>query len=195
MMLNDAVSKYPLERYRYKQIATELRVLVCEFGSHKPLLLDLMDEYGFTYDIQPRDNNPIPLISWQDDPTHKQIGKLLSEDRIDEANKLISTIRKPITLRDFVNYGLAIYIKPNSISHHDMVRKIAEQEGSAHEDRGVDIDVAQSKRIHLGGEELHIAALIVFARLINSIGQEFVCFLDKEKTYKPKYLNNTLNKV
>jgi hypothetical protein len=194
MMLNDALSKYPQQRYRYKQIAAELRVLVCKFGSHKPLLLDLMDEYGFNYEIQPTSQNPIPQIVFEDDPTHKQIGRLLSEGQFDEADKLISTIRMPLALRNYVNDGLAIYIKPNSISHHDMVRKIAEQEGSAHEDKGVDSDVAQLKRLRLGGEESHIAVLIVFAKLISLAGLSFFEYLNEKKIYEPNYLNISRNR-
>ena len=70
----DARRLYPDQRDRYKQIASELRVLV---GDHKPkrrLLLSLMNELGFSYDVQPPgpplDKHPIPMVGWRDDPEH-----------------------------------------------------------------------------------------------------------------------------
>lgn len=45
--LGEALDLYPRQRDRYKQVAAELRVLVCQTRHNKPRLLDLMDEYGF----------------------------------------------------------------------------------------------------------------------------------------------------
>src|SRR5664279_5665901 len=78
--LSDANRLYQQQRERYKQIATELRVLVCETRTNKPLLLDLMDKYGFTYDVQPPGKyqggpplkpQPHQTVGWLDDPVQK----------------------------------------------------------------------------------------------------------------------------
>ena len=49
----DAFRLYSQQRERFKQIAAELRILVCETRKNKPLFLDLMDKYNFKYEVQP----------------------------------------------------------------------------------------------------------------------------------------------
>jgi hypothetical protein len=51
----DLIAYANKDRDRYKTIAGHLRVLVCKFGRNKPLLLELMDHFGFVY-------------PWQDQP-------------------------------------------------------------------------------------------------------------------------------
>lgn len=70
----DARRLYQEQRDRYKQIAAELRVLV---GDHRPsrrLLISMMDEFGFRYEVQPPpppfDKQPIAMIGWREDPNH-----------------------------------------------------------------------------------------------------------------------------
>lgn len=193
IMLNQALTLYPSQRYQYKHIASVLRVLVCDFGRNEPLLLDLMDEYGFSYEIKPGNKNPIPLVNWQENTLfeksiYEPVGKLLNEGKLEEAEKIISKHRKSIPLRQFVKNGLAIFIKPHNVSYQALIKSIAEQEGTAHEDKGVDEIVYHLKSIRIGGEESHIASLISFAKLINIVGLEFFNFLFEKIQYKPKYL-------
>lgn len=193
IMLNQALSLYPSQRYQYKHIAAELRVLVCDFSRNKPLLLDLMDEYGFSYEIKPEGKNLVPLANWQEDTLfekniYEPVGQLLSEGKIGEAEEILSKNRKPIPLRLFVKNGLAVFIKPHNISYQVLIKSIAEQEGSSHEDRDLDEIVYQLKSIRIGGEESHIASLISFAELINKVGLDFFNFLFDKIQYKPKHL-------
>lgn len=193
IMLNQALTLYPTQRYQYKHVASELRVLVCDFGRNKPLLLDLMDEHGFAYDVKPQGENPVPLINWQEDTLfeksiYEPVGQLLIEGKIEEAEKIISKHRKPIPLRQFVKNGLAVFIKPHNVSYQVLIKSIAEQEGTSHEDRDVDEIVYQLKNIRIGGEESHIASLISFANLINEVGLDFFNFIFEKIQYKPKHL-------
>jgi hypothetical protein len=68
----DARRLYPAQEDRFKQIAAELRILVCETRTNQPLLLNLMEELDFTFDVQPPgppfDNWSIPMVGWRDDP-------------------------------------------------------------------------------------------------------------------------------
>jgi hypothetical protein len=80
--LREARNKYRSDRERYKQVAGELRLLVCESSNNKPLLLDLMEEYGFKYEVQPPAppagpplKGPIPLVGWRDDPVEQELAK------------------------------------------------------------------------------------------------------------------------
>ena len=51
--LRDALRLYPSQPDRFKQIAAELRVLVCETKNNHPLLLELMEEVGFSCGLVP----------------------------------------------------------------------------------------------------------------------------------------------
>jgi hypothetical protein len=84
----DARRLYIQQRDRFKQIAAELRILVRETRTNKPLLLDLMDEYKFVYEVQPLGSSdfgpplkpqPLTIVDWQDDPLHAEISQQLSK--------------------------------------------------------------------------------------------------------------------
>src|SRR5258708_39668626 len=51
--LHESLKLFPQQRGRYKQIAGELLVLVCETRQNEPLLLDLMNELGLSYNVPP----------------------------------------------------------------------------------------------------------------------------------------------
>src|ERR1700704_771305 len=76
--LHEDLKLFPQQYDRYKQIAGKLRVLVCKTRSNKPLLLDLMDELGFNYEVQPPGppeplTIPIPRVGWRDAPVHQAL--------------------------------------------------------------------------------------------------------------------------
>lgn len=198
---------YQKQRDRFKQIATELRVLVCETRTNKPLLLDLMDKYGFTYEVQPPGKHqggpplkpqPLTMIGWRDDPVQKKITEELSEAissndemKIKAINEKLEALANPIPFRDWVNKGLAVYIKPYDYSHKDLVLAIAQQLGSSHEDESVEEPIIQLQQIIVGGETSDIAPMIEFAELVIKVGSMFVEHLVKHHGYKPKYFSTS----
>jgi hypothetical protein len=81
--LREARHNYRTDRERYKQVAGELRVLVCKSRNNKPLLLDLMDEYGFNYEVQPAAPPAGPPLKG---PKHEQLIKVLMRSTVFLAN-------------------------------------------------------------------------------------------------------------
>lgn len=103
----DARRLYRAQKDRYKQIAAELRVLV---GDHKPkrrLLLSLMNEFGFSFDVQPPgpplDKQPIPMVGWRDDPEHQALTEEVQQALGDEA-KLAEVLKKQAAFRRVVHF-------------------------------------------------------------------------------------------
>ncbi|MDO8490039.1 MAG: hypothetical protein Q7S47_01315 [bacterium] len=193
ILLDQALFRYPTQRFEYKNIASGLRVLVCDFGKNKPLLLDLMDQNGFKYEIKPQGKNPISLVNWQKDTLfeksiYEPVGELLKKGKFEKAEKIISKHRKPIPLRQYVKHGLAVFIAPDDVSYHDLIKMIAEKEGLSHEDKDINTIASRLKNIKLGGEESHVASLISFAALISDVGLEFFSYLFDKKIYTPKHM-------
>ena len=194
---------YPQQRDRYKQIAAELRILVCKTRANKPLLLNLMDEFGFSYKIQPpgRDNGgpplkpqPLPMVGWREDPIHKKLSEEVEEAiksgddtmmRVIEAK--LEALARPVPFREWVNKGLAVFISPHDYSYRELVLAIAQQFGSSHEDDAIDEPIAQLQQFIIGGETSEISTLIGFADQVINVGSQFLGHLVQHHGYKPQY--------
>jgi len=199
----DARRLYPRQRDRFKQVATELRLLVCETRTNKPLLLDLMDEYGFSYEVQPVGARkggpplklqPLPMVGWREDPVHTQLGEELSQaiashdkTQMETVERKLAELARPVPFRQWVNKGLAVYIAPHDYSHRDLILAIAQQFGSSHEDDSVEEPIMRLRGIVIGGETGDIAPMIVFADSVISVGGLFIKHLVQNHRFKPKY--------
>jgi hypothetical protein len=191
----DARQLYPQERDRYKQIASELRVLV---GDHRPkrrLLLCLMEEYGFTHNVEPPRapiHAPIPLVGWKNDPEQTalaaEIGEAVGdEERLKRALEKQAALARPVPFSEYVERALAVYIAPFDYSYRDLVLAVAQQVGSSHEDEAMDEPLVRLRQVVIGGSEGHVAPLISFADLVLRVGASFMSFLVEEHGYRPKY--------
>jgi hypothetical protein len=176
----DARRLYRAQKDRYKQIAAELRVLV---GDHKPkrrLLLSLMNEFGFSFEV-----------GWRDDPEHQALTEEVQQALGDEA-KLAEVLKKQAAFRrvvhfpEYVEKALAVYVAPYDYSYRDLVLAVAQQLGSGHEDTAVDEPLLQLRQYVIGGDEGHIAPLINFADLVLEVGISFIAFVADEHGYKPE---------
>ena len=142
---------YQEQRDRYKQIGAELRVLV---GDHRParrLLIAMMEEYGFSYDVQPPpppfDKQPIPMVGWKKDPNYLALAQqvkaaIRDEQEMQEALAAQAALRRPVPFTEYVERALAVYIDPYEYSFRDLVLAIAQQIGSSHEDTAIDVPLA-----------------------------------------------------
>jgi hypothetical protein len=185
--LQEARDKYPTDRERYKQVAGELRVLVCKTNRNKPLLLDLMDEYGFYYEVQrdpagPPVKGPMPVVGWRDDPVQQELAREVEQALGDEQklNALLArqeSLNIALPLRRYVDEGLAVYIAPQDYSYNRLTRAIAEQCGVAHEDEAIEEGLAAMQCILIGNDHSNIRVLISFADTILRAGLEFLAFM------------------
>lgn len=201
--LRDAHRLYPQQRDRFKQIAAELRILVCETRTNKPLLLDLMDEYGFVHEVQPPGSSktgpplkpgPLSMVGWRDDPIHLEISQQLSQanksgdkDQMQALDRRLAELARPVPFREWVNNGLAVYIAPYDYSHRELVLAIAQQFGSSHEDDAIEEPILLLQKIYICGETSDIVPLIVFAEFVISVGLRFIRHLEECHGFQPRY--------
>ncbi len=192
----DACRLYSEQPDRYKQVAAELRILV---GDHKPdrrLLIAMMEEYGFSYDVQPPgppfEKQFISMVGWRDDPAHQALAAeaesaMRDAKAIEALLEKQSALRRPVPFPEYVENGLAVFIKPYDYSFMDLVCAIAQQECSGHEDHLVDEPLAQMHSFIVGNEKSHIAALMRFADLVIKVGSLFLGHVVDNHGYKLRY--------
>jgi hypothetical protein len=194
--LHEAAKLFPQQYDRYKQIAAELRVLVCKTRHNEPLLLNLMDELGFFYEIHPPgspfDKMPIPLVGWRDDPDHQALTGEFQKAGDDEQKLAVALekqarLRKSMPLREYTEKALAIFIRPFDFNYRDLILSVAQQCGSSHEDEDIDEPMAQMRSIVIGGIESHIAPLIEYAGYVVDAGAKFVLFSVEKDLYQARY--------
>ena len=140
--LSEAVRALATEPDRYKIVAAGLRVLVCDFGSNKPLLLDLMDELELGYTISPLQDLPFPLpmVDEFDQEPDADFSSMAPE----EIWAYHRSRGKSYSLREFVARGLAVYVLGHAYSYSDLIRTLAEQSGLGHEDRAIDEKIGRA---------------------------------------------------
>jgi hypothetical protein len=202
----DALRLYPEQRDRFKQIAAELRVLVCETRTNKPRLLNLIDEYACVYEVQPPGLSaggpplkpqPLPMVGWRDDPIQIEVSERLSRaiesgdaSQINEVEQALADLARPVPFRDWVNKGLAVFIAPYDYSHRDLVLAIAQQFGSSHEDDSVEEPILRLRQIYIGGERSDLAPLTVFADSVLSVGRAFIRHVEQHHGFRPQYFRD-----
>ena len=187
---------YQTQPARYKNIASQLRVLVGDQKPARRLLPAMMEQYGFAYDVQPPgppfDKQPINMVGWRDDPIIKALTKEIEAagddpQKIETVLEHQAALRRPVPFSEYVEKGLAVYISPYDYSHQDLVLAVAQQIGSGHEDPLVDEPIVQMQSTRIGGQEGHIALLIDFADLVIEVGMMFMGHVIEKHGYEPRY--------
>jgi len=183
--LREAVSTLATEPDRYKIVAAGLRVLVCDFGSNKPLLLDLMDELELDYKISPLPDLPFPLPMVDELEQEQEVDFTLMKP--EEVWAHHRSQAKSYSLREFVARGLAVYVLGHAYSYSDLIRALAEQSGLGHEDRTIDKNILELESFIIGGFHGHVAPLRALAVHVISA---CVSVVNKAATlkYRPHYL-------
>lgn len=183
--LSEAMIALESERDRYKQLAADLRLLVCQGGSNKPLLLNLMDELNVTYSISPIPDLPfpIPMVDEMDQSPDVDFSSMSPE----EIWAYHRSRGKRYSLREFVARALAVYVLGHSYSYNALIRAIAEQSGGSHEDTTVDANLVELESFIIGGFQGHVAPLVNLAAHVVAAS----CLVINEaikQGYKPHYL-------
>jgi hypothetical protein len=171
-LLREAKARVRREPDLYKLLAAALRVLVCEFGQSRPLLLDLMDELGVEYRIGPDPTLPIP-IPLIDEPPPELPSDYLEWDRERVFEWHLSNGRVH-PLREFVKRALAVMVGNDLYSYEQLVRTLAEHTGLAHEDASIDRNVIEMESVRIGGMVGHSAPLLLLASHVLSAGKNVI---------------------
>jgi hypothetical protein len=172
--LHEALQAYEYEPDRYKQVAAELRVLVCSVKRrNRPLLLDLLDEHEVESWVYPTPGLPFPI---------PLVGQPYAAEQ--EGMREAS----PLTLREFVERGLAVFISGREFTYRDLVLAVAQQIGTGHEDPLVDEHLAELEQYIIGGFSGYGAPVGHLGQLALSAGLNLTEHLVQQHDYRPHWL-------
>jgi hypothetical protein len=113
----EARQLFPKQHDRFKQIASELRVLACDHRASRRLLLSLMAEYGFQRVVNPPgppfDKRPIPTIGWRKDPQLRKLAADIEDaagdsEKLDQLLEVQAALRRPMPIAEYVDTALAV---------------------------------------------------------------------------------------
>lgn len=193
--LYTALENYRTERDRYKQVASELRVLVGDHNPKRRLLIHLMKKYDYEYLVhpsnEPLDYLPIQLKSKYKSKKQMEIDKkyenACSEVEFDEMIEELRKLRFSYPLDEYLEKALAVFIAPDEYSYRELIVAVAQQIGSSHEDLAVDEGIYKLSQIEIGGQIAYTAPIIGIARTCFAAGMEFITHTVNEHGYKCIY--------
>jgi hypothetical protein len=147
-------------------IAAELRVLVCMSGGTEGLIYRLADRLGVTDDVE----LDLPPKFTRADPANKM-----------QYIPLFLSIRHPEPVFDFLlraNYSLkevlkgrvAIVMGQNLLTYDVVIKNVAQQIGTAHEDDAISADLMDMRNFFMRNRGMHDDILCKVAELALIIG-------------------------
>jgi hypothetical protein len=155
-----------------------------------------MDEVGFTYEVQPPGppgplTIPIPPGGWRDGPDYQALTLEIQQaagdrQKLAAIHEKQAKLRKPMSLREYTDKALATFIKPYDYSFNELVRSIAQQCGSSHEDESIDEPIAQMRSLVLNGVESHLAVMVEYAGVLDA-GAKFILYSVEKGLYQARY--------
>ncbi len=167
-----------------KVIAAELRVLLCLSGGTEGLLWRLADRLGVSDAIEVYSHGGVdpdhPLakglrlaVTFLQRPgafAHPAFAKL-SPDKVSR-------------LRDVVKRDEAVYTLGRSFTHEQIIRKIAEQIGTAHADDGIEPGLATLNELLIYGRSVYFPILAFLAEATLEVGERVLYFAGTSGKYQ-----------
>jgi hypothetical protein len=154
-----------------KALAAELRVLVCRTGrSDEGLVWRLTKEYAIDQTVHVHYAGAV-------NPDHPLArGLHFAVVHIARPDPTLEPVLPAGTfdLQGLIEQGEAVYIAGKSYTHEQLIRAVAEQMGSAHEDEGVEFGLAALRDILLNGVEPYFEVLAIDAELTLEIGERIL---------------------
>ncbi len=84
-----------------------------------------------------------------------------------------------------------MFVRPYDYSFCKLVRAIAEQSGTAHEDDSIEEGVAAMKQVIIGNDHSHIVVLVEFSDTVLNAGVKFLEYMVKNDKYQCSRFNAT----
>lgn len=165
-----------------KSLAAELRVLVCDSSHTEGLLWRLAEEMNVPDPVH------VHLLGNIVDHKHPLLPKPdFAFVPLFPAGQGDPRIRPNFySLRKIIKNCEAVYISGEGITHETLIRHVAQQMGSAHEDDGVDPHLAELSEILFSGKQPFIQVLTSDAYLVLEVGERLIKQAEKIKDFERK---------
>jgi len=152
-----------------KVIAAELRVLICFSSGTEGLLWRLADDLGVSDEVTifvPENVDPTLPLS---------VGLIFSFNPLetDFSGDPMSVPRK-YSFRDVIKKHEPVFISGKGITHEYLIKAIAQQMGTAHEDEGIEFSLLEMESIFVRGVRPYIPKLKTDAELALKMGSRIL---------------------
>ena len=182
-LLHDALSKLVSGQTAFfKSLASELRVLVCFSSGTEGLLWRLIEELK------------VP------DPVHVHLAGNLKRDHPlvkDLKLAFVPVFRAGLgdprlppalySLKNIIKNCEALYISGRGITHEVLIKSVAQQMGSAHEDEGVESHLVELSDVLFSDQQPFVQVLTLDASLVLEVGDRVLNHAQDTVSYQRKY--------
>lgn len=149
-----------------KSIAAELRVLVCFSSKTEGLLWRIIERLDVSDAVELELAGNVNVNA----PSMSSVSFAFLRFR--RAGSEPSEIPpKWYSLRKVIKYCEAVFVEGKGITHENLIKAIAQQMGSAHEDNGIDLSLAALKAIFINGTQPYISTLTLVSELVLEVGE------------------------
>src|SRR5215813_7354210 len=154
-----------------KRVATELRVLVCKASRTEGLLWRLLNLLGVDDGVHVH----VPGNVKPDHPLARGLSICVAP--IQRPTPALEKHRRIEihSLRQLIEEAEAIWVLGmKSYTYEKLIRVVAEQPGSAHEDPGVEPGLSAAESVLISGTEAYAPALVIAAHLTLEVGERLI---------------------
>lgn len=181
-LLNQHLSNLNNDLAYIKAVAAELRVLICKASGTEGLLWRLVDEYGVSDAVRLH-------VVGNLNPDHPMAqGINFSMIRISRPNPALEAMlpSRLCIFRMIIKECEAVYSLGESYTYERIIRAIAEQMGSAHEDNGIEPPVAEIEKILINGLRPYVSILRLIGEITAEIGERVIAAAETKGVYVRK---------
>lgn len=173
-----------------KALSAELRALVCLAGGTEGLLWRLVDE------LKVSDSVHLHLAGKVNTGHPIAHGLHFAVFPIARAGYGHPKLRPcHYSLREVIREAEAVFVGGSSITHENLIRAVAEQMGTAHEDDGIDLSLAQLQQVFLNGVAPYVPVLATDADLTLQVGERVLDQAEANSVYRRKARTGDLGNV
>lgn len=164
-LLEDHLRRLNEGEAHLKVIVAELRVLVCFSSGTEGLLWRLADELGASDEVMiyvPENVDPTLPLS---------VGLIFSYDPLE--TKFVgdsSSAPRKCSFREVLKKHEPVFVCGKRITHEYLIKAIAQQTGTAHEDEGIEIPLLEMESIFVQGMKPYVPILKTDAEITLQIG-------------------------
>ena len=166
----------------FKSLAAELRVLVCFSSRTEGLLWRLVDELNIP--------NPVHVHLAGNIKRDHPLAKKLNFAFVPVLRAGLGDPRLPpalYSLRNIIKDCEALYISGRGITHEDLIKAVAQQMGSAHEDEGVESYLVELSDVLLSNQQPLVQVLTSDASLVLEVGDRVLNHAQGTLSYQRKH--------
>jgi hypothetical protein len=181
---------------KYKDVATRLRLLVCESRSNRPIIFRAMNEIGVDYRVSHAwFTVPPGYFIFVDERESKVFDLWLktldksssAEDR-ESLEAEYRSLAVPIPLKDYIDNVLAFSAAGNKYSIGNMISILANKMGTAHVDESLPIGIHAIMSVECGGVPAITRTLVAVGHMVIDAGREILGVAASRGLYESRAL-------